>query len=148
MQGCLLAQAQGATACTTHLGSPAGPKGPGWRQKKKEQSNRQRCHGWVCMGTTGLPLLGTMGYPRPVGALGDGTALLLQHAHQHPPQVKAKVGEECKAVFCARGRQETLKESGAALEPGPLGQGRVPSAATATLLPGAHGSEGSSPLLS
>lgn len=75
------------------------------------------------------------------------TALLLKHTREHPLQVQVKVRDECKPVFCAHGRQEPLKESGATLEHGPLAQRRVPSAATATLLPGAHGKEVSTPLL-
>lgn len=94
----------------------------------------------------GSPLLGTLGYSRPVGAL-EETTLLQQLAHEHPLQAKVKVRDECKPGFCAHGRQEPLKESGASMEQGPSHQRRVPSAATATLLPGAHGREASTPLL-
>lgn len=118
MQGCLLAQAQGATACTTHLETPAGLKGPVWRQKK-EESNTERCNSWVCMSRHHwAPTSGHTWVVKVCGFTRMETALLLQHTYEHPPQLKAKVGDECKPVFCARGRQEPLKESGAALEPG------------------------------
>lgn len=69
-----------------------------------------------------MPTSGDTWVLKAFGALEDGPALLLQHTHEHPLEVKAKVRDECKPVFRAHGRQGPLGESGATLELGPLGQ--------------------------
>lgn len=70
--------------------------------------------GWVIWGHLGAQGLGVH-WRRE-------SALLLQHTHEHPLQVKAKVRDECKPVFWAQRRQGPLKESGVTLELGPFGQ--------------------------
>lgn len=116
-------------------GGPCSDWEPSVDTDRKKQSNTQRCHGWVCMSRHHwAPLF--WGHLCTKSALRDGnSAAAATHTSTHS-SLKSRWVQAC--VLCSQKTGTFKREWGNPRAMG-SGQRRVPSAAAATSLPGAHG---------